>query len=196
MRRREFIALITVGAAAMPSIAVAQTNKMQRVGILMLGNPDPALFLQEFGDGLRELGYLEGKNVALELRNANGSAARLPSLARELVALKVDVIVGFQTPAVAAAKAATAEIPIIMCPAQEPVEMGFVASFARPGGNITGMTTATADTAAKNLEIIREALPAVRRLGAIGNPIDPSTSRFSKVSRRPRRSLDFSSRQC
>jgi putative ABC transport system substrate-binding protein len=173
MRRREFIALIAAGATAVPSTALAQTSKMQRIGILMVGNPDPTLFLQEFGDALRELGYVEGKNVALELRNANGSPARLLSLARELVALNVDVIVGFQTPTVVAAKAATADIPIIMCPAQEPIAMGFVASFARPGGNITGMTTATADTVAKNVDIIREALPAVRRLGAIGNPVDP-----------------------
>jgi putative tryptophan/tyrosine transport system substrate-binding protein len=173
MRRREFIALITAGAAAVPSIAVAQINKLQRVGILMLGNPDPTVFLHEFGDSLRGLGYSEGQNVALELRSANGSVARLPSLARELVALNVDVIVGFQTPTIVAAKAATAEIPIIMCPAQEPVEMGFVASFARPGGNITGMTTATGDISAKNLDLIHEALPAVRRLGAIGNSIDP-----------------------
>jgi putative ABC transport system substrate-binding protein len=172
MRRRDFIALITAGAAAVPAIAMAQ-NRMQRVGVLMLGNLDPALFLREFGDSMRELGYSEGKTVALELRNANGSSDRLASLARELVALNVDVIVGFQTPAVVAAKAATAEIPIIMCPAQQPVEMGFVASFARPGGNITGITTATADIATKNLDIIREALPHVRRLGVIGNPIDP-----------------------
>lgn len=173
MMRREFMALIAASAAAVPSIAVAQTSRMQRVGILMLGNPDPALFLQEFGDQLRELGYSDGKNVALELRNADGSSDRLASLARELVALNVDVIVGFQTPAVVAAKAATAEIPIIMCPAQQPVEMGFVSSFGRPGGNVTGMTTATADITAKNLDIIREALPHLRRLGAIGNPIDP-----------------------
>jgi putative ABC transport system substrate-binding protein len=173
MRRRDFVALIGACAAAMPFIAWAQTNNMPRVGILMLGNPDPGLFLQEFGGALRELGYSEGKNVALELRNANGSPARLASLARELVSLNVDVIVGFQTPAVAAAKAATADIPIVMCPAQEPVEMGFVASFARPRGNITGMTTATAEITGKNVDLIREALPAVRRLGAIGNTIDP-----------------------
>jgi putative ABC transport system substrate-binding protein len=166
------MALITAGAAAVPAIAMAQ-NRTQRVGVLMLGNLDPALFLREFGDSMRELGYSEGKTVALELRNANGSSDRLASLARELVALNVDVIVGFQTPAVVAAKAATAEIPIIMCPAQQPVEMGFVASFARPGGNITGITTATADIATKNLDIIREALPHVHRLGVIGNPIDP-----------------------
>src|SRR5271156_4045162 len=144
MRRREFLGVIG-GAVAMSSGAAALTNKIPHVGILMLGNPDPTLFLREFGDALRELGYVEGKNVALELRNADGSLTRLSSLAGELVALNVDVIVGFQTPTVAAAKAATSEIPIVMCPAQEPVEMGFVASFAHPGGNITGMTTATAE---------------------------------------------------
>lgn len=158
--------------------ANAQQNRMPSVGILMLGNPDPAFFLQEFGDALRELGYVEGKNVALELRNADRSQSRLSSLAGELVALNVDVIVGFQTPAVVAAKAATAEIPIVMCPAQEPVEMGFVASFAHPGRNITGMTTATAEIAGKNLDLIRESLPAVRRLGAIGNAIDPFNKPF------------------
>jgi putative ABC transport system substrate-binding protein len=105
--------------------------------------------------------------------NAHGSMASLKSLARELVELKVDVIVGFQTPSVVAAKEATTEIPIVMCPAQEPVEMGFVASYARPGGNITGMTTATAEITGKNLDLIREALPAVRRLAAVGNTIDP-----------------------
>lgn len=173
MRRREFTALMTLGAAVMSFAAAAQTNRMPRIGILMLGTPEPALFLQEFRDALRELGYVEGSNITLELRNAEGSPLRVPSLARELVALNVDVIVGFQTPAVVAAKAATTEIPIVMCPAQEPVQMGFVESFARPGGNITGITTATAEITAKNLDLIREALPLVRNLGAIGNPADP-----------------------
>ena len=177
MRRREFLGILG-GTVAMPSLAIAQTSRIPRVGILMLGNPDPALFLQQFGDALREFGYVEGKNVALELRSANGSQSRLSSLAGELVALNVNVIVGFQTPTVVAAKAATAEIPIVMCPAQEPVEMGFVASFAHPGGNITGMTTATAEITGKNVDLIREALPAVRRLGAIGNAIDPFQKPF------------------
>lgn len=191
MRRREFMALIAAGAAAMPSAAPAQAERPQRVGILMLGNPDPALFLRELGGALRALGYTEGKNLVLELRNATGSPPLLPSLARELVALNVDVIVGFQTPAVVAAKAATSDIPIVMCPAQEPVEMGFVESFARPGGNITGVTTATAEITAKNLDLIREALPAVRRLGAIGNPVDPFHKPFLESIERAATKLGF-----
>jgi putative ABC transport system substrate-binding protein len=191
MRRRKFLALIAASAAVAPSIALPQTNRMPRIGILMLGTPSPALFLQQFGEALRELGYVEGKTVALELRNAEGSPARLPSLARELVALDVDVIVAFQTPAVVGAKAATATVPIVMCPAQEPVQMGFVASFARPGGNITGVTTATADTAAKNLDLIREALPAVRHIGVLGNPGDPFHKPFLESVEAASRKLGF-----
>src|SRR5262245_52100337 len=116
MRRREFMLLLS-GASAFPLAAVAQPGKMPRVGLLMLGNPDPSVYLQNLGEGLRELGYVEGRNIALELRNAKGSAAALSSLARELVALNVDVIVAFQTPSVVAAKAATTAIPIVMCPA-------------------------------------------------------------------------------
>jgi putative ABC transport system substrate-binding protein len=122
---------------------------------------------------LRELGYVEGRNVTLELRNAKGSAALLGALARELVALNVDVIVGFQTPSVAAAKAATRTIPIVMCPAADPIGNGFVESLARPGGNITGVSTQTAELAGKNLELIREWLPSVHRVGVIGNAFDP-----------------------
>jgi putative ABC transport system substrate-binding protein len=165
--------MLLSGAAAFPFTAGAQPAKMARIGVLMLGKPDPGFFLHQLREGLRELGDVEGQDITLELRNANGSTAALKSHARELAQLEVDVIVGFQTPSVVAAKEATTEIPIVMCPAQQPVEMGFVASFARPGGNITGMTTATAETTGKNLDLIREALPAVRRLGAIGNSVDP-----------------------
>lgn len=139
----------------------------------MLGNPDPGVFLREFKEALRALGYVEGQNVTLELRNAAGSLDNLKKLAQELVALKVDVIVGFQTPAVVAAKNATSTIPIVMCPAADPIRTGLVASFSRPGGNVTGVTTATAEVAAKNLEYIREILPAVRKVGVLGNANDP-----------------------
>ncbi len=188
MRRREFVMLMS-GAAAFPLAAAAQPAQMARVGVLMLGNPDPGLFLREFREGLRELGYVEGRNVTLELRNANGSAAMLTSLARELVTLKVDAIVGFQTPAVVAAKEATTEIPIVMCPAADPIGTGLVVSFARPGGNITGMTTATAEVAGKNLDLIREVLPAVRRVGVIGNTLDPFHRPFLEMSRLQRELL-------
>jgi putative ABC transport system substrate-binding protein len=192
MRRRKFIALVAACAALAPSMALPQASRMPRIGLLMLGTPDPTLFLRQFGDALRELGYSEGTNVALEVRNAQGSPARLPSLARELVALDVDLIVAFQTPAVVAAKAATTAVPIIMCPAQEPVQMGFVASFARPGGNITGVTTATADLAAKNLDLVHEALPAVRRLGVLGNPGDPFHKPFLESVEAAAQKLGFS----
>src|SRR5262245_26904359 len=137
MRRREFMTLLC-GAVAFPLAAVAQPGRMPRVGLLMLGNPDPSVYLQNLVEGLRDLGYVEGRNLTLEVRNAKGSAALLGSLARELVALNVDVIVGFQTPSVVAAKAATTTIPIVMCPAADPIGSGFVESLARPDGNITG----------------------------------------------------------
>jgi putative ABC transport system substrate-binding protein len=190
MRRREFLMLLS-GAAAFPLTARAQPGKTARVGVLMLGNPDPGLFLRELGEGLRESGYVEGQNITLELRNAKGSTTALKTLARELVALKVDVIVGFQTPAVVAAKEATTEIPIVMCPAADPIGTGLVASFARPGGNITGMTTATAELAGKNLDLIREALPAVRRVGVIGNALDPFNKPFLEYVAGAARALRF-----
>lgn len=171
MNRRRF--LLLSGAAALPLSATAQPRKIPRVGLLMLGTPDPSRFVREFREALRELNYDEGRSITLEIRNASGAHARLASYASELAALKVDVIVGFQTPAVAAAKAATTTIPIVMCPAADPIGTGFVKSFARPGGNITGMTTLTADLAGKNLELIREAVPAARRVGVLGNALDP-----------------------
>ena len=176
MRRRDFIstsAALLTGAVGFPLAAAAQTGSIAHVGVLMLGTPDPGLFLREFREGLRELGYTEGRNIALELRNANGSAQALKSLARELAAMKVAAIVGFQTPTVHAAKEATTTIPIVMSPAADPIGTGLVKSFARPGGNITGLTTATAEVAGKNLDLIREVLPSVRRIGVIGNAHDP-----------------------
>jgi putative ABC transport system substrate-binding protein len=164
---------------------------MARVGVLMLGNPDPRLFLRELSEGLRELGYVEGQNITLELRDAKGSTVTLKAFARELVALRVDAIVGFQTPAVFAAKEATTEIPIVMCPAADPIGTGLVASFARPGGNITGMTTATAELAGKNLDLIREVLPAVRRVGVVGNALDPFHKSFLAYVATAARALGF-----
>ena len=172
MRRREFMALLC-GVAILPRGAAAQTNNMPRIGILALGNPDPAPFLKHFREALRELGYVEARNVVFEFRSANGSPALLTTLARELVALKVDVIVAFQTPAVTAAKEATAEIPIVMGSAGDPVGTGLIASFARPGGNITGVAGMNAELAAKNVELIREILPNARRIAVLANAPDP-----------------------
>ena len=171
MHRREFIGL-AAGALAFPLAAAAQQGKMPRIGILVLGNPDPAPFLKEFREGLRELGYVEGQNIVFEFRSAKGSAALLQSLAHELVALKVDIIVGFQTPAATAAKQATADIPVIIN-SGDPVGTGLVASLARPGGNITGVMGAGAELGGKNLELVREVLPSARRVAVLANAPDP-----------------------
>jgi len=136
MNRREF--LLLSGAAAFPLSAAAQPGKMPRVGMLMLGSPEPSRFLREFREGLRDLNYEEGRNITLELRNAKGSPTQLASHARELVALKVDVIVGFQTPSVTAAKAATTTIPIVMCPAADPIATGFVEALRVRAGTSRG----------------------------------------------------------
>ena len=173
MRRREFVVLLGGAAMAGPAAGWAQPGKLPRIGILALGNLDPALFFKEFREGLRELGYIEGQSVAFEFRSAGGDAQRLAILAAELVALKVDIIAAFQTPAITAAKQATAEIPIVMAGVGDPVGTGFVASLARPGGNLTGMSGATAELGGKNLELIREALPSARRVIVLANTPDP-----------------------
>lgn len=157
---------------------MAQESRIARIGILVLGNPDPMPFMKEFKAGLHEVGYIEGKNVQFEFRSADKNPANLASRAAELVALKVDVIVAFQTPAVTAAKQTTADIPIVMGSAGDPVGTGLVASLARPGGNITGVTGASAELGGKNLELIREVLPSVRRVAVLANAPDPFSKTF------------------
>lgn len=174
MRRREFVVLL--GAAAIwPGAAVAQSGA-PTVAVLALGNPDPQIFMKEFRAGLRELGYVEGQNIQLELRSAGGDASKLAPLAAELVATKADIIVGFQTPAATAAKQATKDIPIVLAGVGDPIGTGLIASLARPGGNITGVSSATAEMGAKNLELIREVLPSTRKVALLANAPDP----FSK----------------
>jgi putative tryptophan/tyrosine transport system substrate-binding protein len=171
MLRREF--LVLMAGAGWPAAGLAQSAKTPRIGILALGNPDPAPFLKEFREGLRQLGYVEGQNIAIEFRSANGAPAQLLPLARELVALKVDMIVGFQTPTIIAAKQATTEVPIVMGSAGDPVGNGLVASFARPGGNVTGVAGVNAQMGAKNIELIREIFPNIRRIALLLNAPDP-----------------------
>lgn len=176
MRRRDFITML--GATAVwPVAAPAQQRKPALIGVLALGNPDPAPFVAGFRDGLRQLGYVEGRDVRLDLRSAGGSEAELATLAAQLVALKPDVIVAFQTPAATAAKRATAAIPIVI-QAGDPVETGLVASLARPGGNVTGVDGGTALLGAKNVELIRELLPAARRVAVLANAPDPFSKPF------------------
>lgn len=181
MKRRDFSTLIGASVTVWPIAGLAQSSKVPRIGILVLGNPDPAPFLKAFREGMRELGYVEGQNVTFEFRSAKGSIAQLPSLARELVALKVNMIVGFQTPAVVAAKEATSEIPIVIGAAGDPVSTGLVASLARPGGNVTGMTGLGAEVGAKMLELIRQVLPTIERLALLANAPDPFHKPFVRL---------------
>src|SRR5687768_12845811 len=170
MHRREFIAGTT---ALLLTPRSARAQKAATIGILVLGNPDPARFPAEFRAKLRELGYSEGGNLRLEVRNAEGQAARLAPLARELVAMGVDVLVPYQTPAVTAAKGATETIPIVMASVGDPVGQGFVKSLSQPGGNMTGVTGATEELVAKNLELMKQVIPTARVAGMLANESDP-----------------------
>jgi ABC-type uncharacterized transport system substrate-binding protein len=172
MRRREFIALLS-GAAILPVVAAAQPGRPLRLGILFVGSADFEPLLKELRDGLRQLGYVEGQNLVLELRSAGGATNRLRSLADELVALNVDQIVAFQTPAIFAAKQATTEIPIVMGASGDPVGTGLIESLARPGGNITGMTGISGEIGGKNLELVRDVVPSARWVAVLANVPDP-----------------------
>jgi putative ABC transport system substrate-binding protein len=173
MDRRRFLLTSLVGALAMPQVADAQQpGKVWRVGILSPGGvPDPSVATTPnlLPRNLRELGYVEGGNLIVERRFADGKIERLPGLARELVQLKVDVIVAAGDETIPAARDATATVPIVMVVGSDPVARGLVASFSRPGGNITGVTV-VAETvlAAKRLELIREAVPGAARIAVLG----------------------------
>lgn len=171
MRRREFLSLAVV-ATLWPLSVHGQQNKVARVGALYLGNADAESFKTNLREGLRELGYVEGQNIAFEFRSAEGKADQLPSLAAELVRLKVNVIVALYVPCALAAKQATLDIPIVAI-AADPVETGIVPSLARPGGNITGVSLMSAASNAKNIELFHDMLPAVRRVGVLVNAKDP-----------------------
>ena len=171
MKRRKFLMLLGVAAIAGTRSANAQGRSF-KIGFLALGNPDPASFIKGVQEGLRALGYTAGQNVAFELRSAEGKSDRLAALADELVTHKVDLLVAFQTPAGTAAKRATGTIPIV-ANAGDPVGTGLVASLARPGGNVTGVSGAAAELGAKQLELLREIQPEVRRIGVLINAPDP-----------------------
>lgn len=172
MRRREFIKLVSGGAAAWPLAARAEQSAPRKLGFLCLGNPDPAPFLRSLRAGLHDLGYVEGRDIEVLVRSADGSAASLAALAAELVAAKVSVIVAYQTPAASAAKAATKDIPIVMWVANS-IQQGFAQSLSRPGGNLTGVDPGGVETLQKNLEIIREILPTAQRIAVLANANDP-----------------------
>ena len=155
-----------------PLAARAQPSKVARIGALYIGLADAESFKKELREGLRELGYMEGQNVAFEFRSAEGKLDRLPELASELVRLKVDVIVALYVPCALAAKGATRDIPIVIV-AADPVETGIVASLARPGGNITGVSLMSAVLIGKCVELFRDMLATTRRVALLTNAADP-----------------------
>jgi putative tryptophan/tyrosine transport system substrate-binding protein len=174
MRRREFIALVG-SSAAWPLAARAQQRGMPVIGFLHSASPEPyAPQVNAFRQSLKEAGYVEGQNVAIEYRWAENQIARLPTLAAELVQRQVSVIVAGGSPVTAlAAKAATTTIPIVFMNAADPVGIGLVASFNRPGGNVTGVTLLGGELVAKRLGILRDLLPSMKRVGMLVNPARP-----------------------
>lgn len=168
MNRRVFVRGLVV-AALLPSLAAEaqQAGKVRRIGLLV-NNRGP--HLEAFTSGLHKLGYVEGRNVLLEIRSAEGKSERLPELAAALVRLGVDILVAPDPPSTFAAKAATKTIPIVMRSSNDPVEMGLVSSLARPGGNITGVYSLYAELTPKRLELLKEAIPGLTRVAVLWNP--------------------------
>jgi putative tryptophan/tyrosine transport system substrate-binding protein len=175
MRRREFITLLGGGAAAWPLTTRAQqASKLPTIGFLGASPSSESQRVAAFVQRLRELGWTDGRNLAIEYRWAEGRNERYTEAAAELVRLKVDVIVTVATPATLAAKQATLVIPIVFGAAADPVRTGLVESLARPGGNVTGLSNQIADTGGKKLEFLREVVPSLRRLAILANVGNPA----------------------
>jgi len=173
MRRREFIAALG-GAAVWSMPALSQPTKVWRVGYLSPALSDKnladAAFFEAFRQQMKELGYVEGKNLVIEARYAEGDLARLPALAADLVSLAPDVIVGANSASTAALQKATPSIPIVMGTTGDPIGAGFIKSLARPGGNITGTTSQSAELTAKALELLHIAVPNAKRIAVLMSP--------------------------
>jgi putative ABC transport system substrate-binding protein len=176
MKRREFIMLLG-GAAAWPVAAWAQPNRTYRIGILeTIPLASNAANFNALREGLQQLGYVEGQNLVIEYRSADGHADRFQTLALELVRRHVDLIVTRGTPAARAAKETTTTIPVVMAAIGEPLGMGVVATLAHPGSNITGLSAFVTELAGKRIELIKEMLPSISRVAFMqnmGNPVSP-----------------------
>jgi putative tryptophan/tyrosine transport system substrate-binding protein len=168
-------ALAALVLATIHLAGAQQPKKVYRIGILLVGSPAfYSAWIDVFRQALKELGYMEGKNIAIEYRYAEGKADRLPFLAAELVGLKVDVIVSSSTPSVLAAKQATNTIPTVFVSIADPVASGLVASLARPGGNITGLSIVAVELSGKRLELLKEAVPNIARVAFLWNSANPA----------------------
>jgi ABC-type uncharacterized transport system substrate-binding protein len=184
VRRRTFIAGLCA-AAPWPFAARAQQGPMPAIGYLSGGSPGPfAPFVAAFRQGLNDTGYVEGKNVAIQYRWAEGQYERLPALAKDLVARNVDLIAASGGDLAArAAKSATSVIPIVFTSGDDPMATGLIASFARPGGNLTGEALLVVELHAKRLELISELVPRAKVIGLLVNPSSPQTERVTRTMR-------------
>ena len=177
--RLSLCAILILGLLLGPLATAQEAEKVRRVGFLSAPTPSPAM-IDAFREGLRENGYVEGRSVLIEWRSAEGKAERLSGLAAELVSLKAEVIVTFASLATLAAKKATTTIPIVFTQVGDPIGSGIVTSLARPGANVTGLTNVIVDLTRKRLELIREAVPALKSVAILTDPMDPLNTSYLK----------------
>ena len=193
MRRREFITLIG-GAATWPLAARAQqaASTVRRIGLLLPGNARTTAVrgqLEAFRQGLKEYGWVEGQNIIVEYRFAEGREDALPAIAAELARLRLDIIVAESTVGIQAAKTVTQTVPIIMATSADPVGTGFVASLNRPGGNITGLSLQAPELSGKRLQLLTEIVPRLARVAVLSNPLNPSIVRIVEQTKAAAQSL-------